>query len=216
MKIISIIVLFFGMVVSCKDENRAQTPIINTDADSIKSVKKAEIIDSIKNQDIPKNPELLNYSKGCDCGKGNLTVNTEYYNIPDTINNYNYIITHQELVFNIDNKIIKKVIPPYKHIERMIYNQLYNVPVTDIYSVKCVQKNNEFIYSIYGGNIYDPPHEFFSFNNLEGEWLWYFYGDRYDTYKSFGDKNPYIERFGEQLNKLDDMTQVVPDWFLGY
>lgn len=213
MKIISLIVLFFGVIVSCKDEKKAQTSIINTDIDSITGVKKTEIIDSIKNQDIPKNPELLNYSKSCDCGKGNLTVNTKYYNIHDTINNYNYIITHQELVFNIDNKIIKKVIPPYKHIERTIYNQPYNVPVTDIYSIKCVQKDNEFIYSIYGGNIYDPPHEFFSLNNLEGEWLWYFYGDRYDTYDSFGDYELYVKKFGEQVNKLDDMIEVIPNPF---
>lgn len=202
MKVILVIISLLSILISCEKHDQ------NT-FDKLDSIKN----DTIMDKPITKNKEKLTYNKICKCGKGSLTVNTEYYITHDTLNEKSYIIINQDLVFAIDQKVVKSIKPPYKHLKRIINDQLINVPITDVYSVKCIEKDNQYAYKLYGANIYDPPHEFFSLNDLEGNWLWYFYGDRYDIYKSFGDEQVYIKKFGKQLNDLNDMIIVVPDDF---
>lgn len=201
--IMKVLLAFISIIIILTSCGKQEQQVIN-DPESLKD-------EITPGKPIVENHEKLTYSTDCNCGNGNLTVNTEYYNVEDTLNSYNYIILNQELVFTIDQKVVKKIKPPYRQLKRIINNQLISVPITDIYSVKCIEKDNQYAYKLYGANLYDPPHEFFSLNDLEGNWLSYFYGDRYEVYESFGSDEPYIKKFGEHVIRLNDMIKVVPD-----
>jgi hypothetical protein len=206
-------VLFF-LYLSCDEDSKGQShqvPIVAGDSlenASIDSLKKDSINNSIK-----KTGELLSYEVDCTCGKGTLTANTQYINLEDTdtLSRYKYIIISQSLIFQQHGKRVKKLIPPFRKMNRMILNKKTDVPITLIAQVKCIQNKENYIYSIYGANIYDPPHEFFALCSLDGKWLWFFYGDRYDAYDSWGKHDKYVEIFGEEVNNSINMIEVTPD-----
>lgn len=149
-------------------------------------------------------------SLGCDL-KRKLIVHTTFITVPDSISFYRPLILNQDLVFYFEKKPIKTVSFPFHKKLIEVNSQTFRVNNTAICKIKCHQgKQGNWIYNIQGSYNFDPPHEFFGLISDKGEWLWYFYGARNETYESFGDLEEYLEEYGEDINNLRDMIKVCP------
>ena len=87
-----------------------------------------------------------------------------------------------------------------------------DVLTTVVTEAKCIRSNSDgsLIYSVYGIGLTDPPHEFFGLLSEEGKWLWYYYGNQYDTYSQHGNKDSLISIFGkENINGMTGMTSLL-------
>ena len=135
-----------------------------------------------------------------------------YINVDKSISAFRPLVLHQQLDFYIKNKLIKSVTFPFNTSKIQLNEEVIKVQNTTICDIECLKnEKGELIYKLYGSNNFDPPHEFFGLISKRGEWLWYYYGDRYDVYKKHGDEKVYIEEYGEsQINNLGYMQEVCP------
>lgn len=148
----------------------------------------------------------------CNCLNGINSVKIKskyliYKNLPqDSI-----FVVNQKLVFLINNKEVGNYEPPFLYSHIILNGKKIKVLRTILAEAKCLENNSKnIIYSFYGFNTFDPEHEFFSLNSAKGNWLWYFYGDRYETYKKFGHQSNYIKKYGEDVTSLRNMVKVFP------
>ena len=202
---VKIIILLIFLLQSCKARK-------NYDSRQEKDNTVVGKVEKIESQNPPEldffvEKEYTSYIN-CDSYK-ELAVKTTYINVSDIISPYRPLIINQELFFYKEGV---KVTFPFNKRRVDLNGKPTEVFDTAICKVKCHRsEKGNWLYNIYGINNFDPPHEFFGLISPQGEWLWYYYGDRYDIYKSYGNNEEYIEEYGEELNSLKDMKQVCPD-----
>jgi hypothetical protein len=121
-----------------------------------------------------------------------------------------FFVLDQELIFYKNGKEVLKKDLPFKSLEIDFLNTKVKIAKSVLLKAKCIVKKNKTIYSFYGSHAFDPQHEFFSLNNEKGEWLWYYYGDKYEVYDKFGSESKYVEEFGDELSSLDEMIKIFP------
>ena len=80
-----------------------------------------------------------------------------------------------------------------------------------ITDAKCIEYGNELLYSLYGGGLIDPPHEFFGLLSSDKGWLWWYYGSQYEVYGERGNIDSLNSVYGEtMLSDLTNMVSVLP------
>ncbi|MBK7220998.1 MAG: hypothetical protein IPH94_06565 [Saprospiraceae bacterium] len=145
----------------------------------------------------------------CKCKDGIHSVKIESkYN---DLSQDSIFVLNQKLIFMNDGVSVKTLELPFDRTLVEILNTKVRVNKSVLSEAKClINKEGKVIYSFYGSHAFDPQHEFFSYNDENGKWLWYYYGDRYEAYKKFGDESRYKKEFGKEISSLNNMTKVFP------
>lgn len=149
----------------------------------------------------------------CTCSNGinTVKVKSKYLTYSKNPPQDSIFILNQKLIFLIDGKEVGTYEMPFRYSEVSLFNKKFRVSKTVLTEAKCLENNSgSVIYSFYGLHTFDPQHEFFSLNSAKGEWLWYFYGDRYETYKKYGNESKYIKEYGSEVTSLNNMIEVFP------
>lgn len=149
----------------------------------------------------------------CNCSNGinSVKVKSKYLTYRKNLPQDSIFVINQKLIFLIDSKEVSTYEMPFLYSEVSLFNKKFKVSKTVLAKAKCLENNSKnVIYSFYGFHSFDPQHEFFSLNSAKGEWLWYFYGDTYETYKKYGNQSKYIKEYGSEVTSLDNMTEVFP------
>lgn len=139
-----------------------------------------------------------------------LLVETRYIPNYDSLSLFDYYPTKQTLKVRRSNKLTSV---DFKFRTRKIEDAGTSIDVLDtaITKAKCINSVEGSIYSIYGVSVAGPSHEFFGIVSGEGDWLWYYYGDRYEVYNEYGDIDSLSAIYGEDvLNSLDGMLSTFP------
>jgi hypothetical protein len=147
----------------------------------------------------------------CDCDPQNTLEITSIYFKNDTLGRDGFIVTKQELKLRREG-IAQVVSNPATKVDHIVMNgESIRILGTIIRKVKCIKQGNDFIYSIYGSNSMDSPHEFFGILSKDGEWLWYFYGSTEESFKSHGKLKRVTSKYSEvEIRSLKDMLSVLP------
>lgn len=168
--------------------------------------KVKENINIDENQIIEKDTTI---TCACNDGLHSVKVFSKYIDLsPDS----NFVL-NQYLIFIKDGVNLTTIELPFDYTVVEILNSKIRVYKSVLLEAKCItSKSGKNIYSFYGAHAFDPQHEFFSYNDENGKWLWYFYGDRYETFKKIGDESNYKKEFGNELSSLNNMTEVFPNY----
>ncbi|MEA5138216.1 hypothetical protein [Arcicella rigui] len=148
----------------------------------------------------------------CNCSNGinSVKIKSKYLIYKNLLQDSIFVV-NQKLVFLINNKEIGNYKPPFLYSYVSLNGKKVKVLRTILAEAKCLENNSKhIIYSFYGFNTFDPEHEFFSLNSAKGNWLWYFYGDKYETYKKYGNQSKYIKKYGAKVTSLSNMVKVFP------
>lgn len=147
----------------------------------------------------------------CVCGDSvhSVKVISKYL---DSTQDSNFVLD-QKLIFLKNGIVVSTIELPFNYTSIEKLNNKVRVSKSVLLQAKClINKSGKIIYSFYGSHTFDPQHEFFSYNDENGQWLWYFYGDRYDTYKKYGNESKFIKEFGDELSSLNNMVKIFPDY----
>ncbi|PLK42099.1 hypothetical protein [Emticicia sp. TH156] len=172
-----------------------------------------EANENIENKEQPNNLIEKDTVISCTCSNGtnSVKVKTKYLTYSKNSPQDSIFVINQKLFFIIDNKEVGTYEMPFFYTDVSLFNKKFKVSKTVLGGAKCLENNSKnVIYSFYGFHAFDPQHEFFSLNSAKGEWLWYFYGDRYETYKKYGNESKYIKEYGSEVTSLNNMIKVFP------
>lgn len=151
------------------------------------------------------------HTVNCDCGDSSrLIVETLYLTVPDSLSYHGIFIIEQKLHF-VNGKSSKFLALPFFNRKIGYKPDSLTVEETALYEVKCIFNDKRQVYMLYGGNWFDPPHEFFGLCSVDGNWLAYYYGSMYETFKEYGDYQVYEQEFGEDIHSLEEMISVLPE-----
>ncbi len=174
------------------------------------SQSKVSKINKSNNADKNKIPQKdTTISCVCKDGLHSVKVTSKYIDLSSDSN----FVLNQKLNFMKDNVILTTIDLPFDFTVVEILNTKVSVFKTVLLEAKCItSKSGKIIYSFYGAHAFDPQHEFFSYNDENGKWLWYFYGDKYETFRKFGDESNYKKEFGNELSNLNSMIEIFPNY----
>lgn len=159
-----------------------------------------------------KEPDLMTHSMECSCdGKNALEFTSLYFKVADTIGRDGFFATQQQMKLRMDGRIYPVENPATNKEYVLINNDSVHILSTTLRKVKCVKKDNDFVYSIYGSNSTDPPHEFFGVLSRSGKWLWYYYGNTNEIFKRHGKLKRITSKYPkDEIRSLKNMVDVLP------
>ncbi len=158
---------------------------------------------------------LLNYTKEFGCSEtSSLKIKSVYFNVPDSVSRDGLFLKSQDIVVKFGEKKVNVTPPPLKHHIVNLGSKAVKVLSTNIVGIKCIKHTStDFVYSVYGADNNDTPHEFFGVLSKDGHWLWYYYGTTRQIYAHFGNYSRLTSHYGKkELENLKNMEQVLPSY----
>ncbi|GAA0875023.1 hypothetical protein GCM10009118_14310 [Wandonia haliotis] len=138
-------------------------------------------------------------------------IKTTYSKVDDTISFRGFIVKNQEITIDKDDNTQLRVKLPFEFQTISTGTDSTIVMSTSVSKIQCLNVNGNTIIKLYGTNFFDPHHEFLGLVSLDGDWLWYYYGTMYETYKEFGKKQEWNNKIGEdKISDLNGMINVLP------
>lgn len=77
-----------------------------------------------------------------------------------------------------------------------------------IMAVKTIHIKDDIIYSFYGGGQDNDMAEFFGLADIKGNWLWYYFGTKKDTFVEFGNYNLVLQKYGDEINDISNIKSI--------